>query len=108
MVKSIWKAKTLTKEGFDIEKTINPSFLKCLSEQFEDKAVEVTGVSIFISDKTIDRKEDEESFDENSASAVISYSQIEDNENKKITLRVSDDSETDKLKKAIEEFEESL
>jgi predicted lipid-binding transport protein (Tim44 family) len=108
MAKNDWKAKALTKEGFDLEKLVNQKFMKYFSEQFKDKTVEVTGISLFISDKNIDREENRKEFDENSASVVISYSKIEDTENKKITLRVSEDSEIEKILKAIELFEGSL
>jgi len=106
--KSEWRAKALTKENFNLEELIVPKLMDLFSEQFEDKEVEVIGVSFFISDKSIDRKENEEEFANNSISVTLTYPCIDDTEKKKMTLRVSKDTETDKVKKTIELFEESL
>ena len=100
-----WKYIGLTKENFDLQKVVEPNFLKLFSEQFKGKKVEIIGVSVLISDKNIDYEKNKEEFRKSSIGVSISHNKIEDTENNKITVKITKDEVTEKIKSIIDEYE---
>lgn len=105
MAERLWKSNRLTRENFNLQEVIKPEFLKLFIDEFPNKHVEVIDVSLFISDESIDYKENKEEFFDSSLTVTLTYPKIEDTKNSKVHVRISEDNSKYKITNAIDSFE---
>ena len=101
-----WKPLQVLKNNFELKEVISPEFIKSFEDEFKDKKIEVINISLFIKNKSEDKLSEKEEKISDIDLISISHKTDKDTKQKRVVIDMNNADSFEKVKKAIEKFNE--